>query len=199
MLAAPYVGLVDGAATFPGLDIESFLPVGAEGHRAFGAGFLFVGCLLVVETLAGRVWFRSRLRTLIWPAAVIALGLGMFVVTYFDSNQKPVHFLVGLLLLAAGIFEARYRLGHIPRTRADLLIIPAVFFAGVLMGPVHAGGAMTTVAGQRHMLVGLTGMALAGVRAIQAVQPRSANLGATFGALVIAVALQFLLMSGHQH
>ena len=203
MMAPDFVSLLQGANRLPFDGVEdkvgSFLPVGAESHRVFGAGLLFVGCMLLVETLAGRVWFRSRLRALIWPAAVMALGLGMFAVAYIDSNQKPVHFLVGVLLLAAGVFEARYRLGRIPRARADLLIIAAIFFAGVLMGPVHAGAAMATVGGQTHMLIGVTGMGLAGIRAAQAVRPRSANLGATFGTLVIATALQFLLMSGHHH
>ncbi len=51
---------------------SSFIPSGVEVHWLSGAAFLFVGALLVVESLAGRVWYRGYAGRLIWPAAVIA-------------------------------------------------------------------------------------------------------------------------------
>ena len=71
--------LIDGVGALPQHDLHGYIPLPEESHRLFGAGFLFVGVLLLVETIAGRVWHRSRLRTLIWPTAVMTLGAGMLV------------------------------------------------------------------------------------------------------------------------
>ncbi len=61
------------------------------GHAYFGALFLFIGALLAVEILAGPIWQRNRLRTMLWPAALFASGLGMLVVSYFQSSEKALH------------------------------------------------------------------------------------------------------------
>ncbi len=179
--------------------VSTFLPTGAESHRIFGAAFLILGSLLLVEILAGKVWFRSRWRTLIWPGALVFLGLGMTIVTLIDPKDKPIHFALAVFLLVGGILEGRYRLGLVPRMGVDLFVIGAALLGGILMGPVHARGELATVAGQRHPLIGITGIGLGIVRAAESARPRSLNLRALFAILFASIGLQFLMMGGHQH
>jgi len=179
--------------------VSAFLPTGGESHRAFGAALLILGSLLLVEVLAGRVWFRRRWRALIWPGALVFLGLGMAVVTLIDPKDKPIHFALAVFLFLAGVLEARYRLGLAPRMGVDMFTIGAALLGGILMGPVHARGELATAAGQRHLLIGITGIGLGIVRAAEFAHPRSLNLRVLFAVLFAFIGLQFLMMGGHQH
>src|SRR3989304_46796 len=73
----------------------------AESHHVFGAGFLFIGSLMTVEGLSGRVWHRSRARTLMFPAVLILLGWGMIAVTAIEPRARPL--LISLALVAIGM------------------------------------------------------------------------------------------------
>lgn len=180
--------------------VESLRPTAAESHGLFGAGFLFLGGLLVVEALAGSVWHRSRIRVLIWPAAVFALGVGMLVVTYVEPTQKFIHLLLAVLLLGGGLLEACFRLRRVPRSTADIVVVPALILGGLLIGPLHAHGSMVSdPAAQRHVFIGLTGLALGGVRVAQSLRPTSLPLAASFGSLVMALALALISSGGHAH
>ena len=198
MIADGYSAVVSPSGTLPYLDLESIIPTGANWHPVFGAGFLFLGGVLVVESLAGGVWCRSSLRRLLWPACIILLGLGMLLLTYFDPSQKPIHLLLALLLLSGGMFEASHRLRQMPRAAADFLVVPALILGGLLIGPIH-GTEMTTASGQTHMLMAASSVGLAGVRVGQAFRPKSAPVAAAFGALVMLLAFGLLLSSDHNH
>lgn len=154
---------------------------------------------MLVEVLAGKVWFRSRWRALIWPGALVLMGLGMAMVTLIDPRDKPIHLALAVFLLVSGILEGRYRLGLAPRMGVDAFVIGAAVLGGILMGPVHARGELATVAGRRHLLIGITGIGLGIVRAGQSAHPRSLNLKAVFATVLASIGIQFLMMSGDHH
>ena len=171
--------------------LNHYIPRPQESHHLFGASFLFVGVLLIVETLAGRVWHRSRLRTLIWPGTIMFLGVGMLGVSALDPKQRLIHFTIGLIMLAAGWFEARYRLRKVPRRTADLLIVPALIAGALEIGVFHFHGSLNN-SGTVHVLLGITTAAMALVRVFQTWQPTSMPRHAMMG--VVAMALAFELM-----
>src|SRR5206468_7135769 len=143
--------LVDGLASFPahGGTTAGGTP---PGHPFFGAMFLFVGALLVVEMLAGPVWHRARWRTLIWPSTLLLSGLGMLVVVYVQPTEKQLHLILAVLLFIGGYFEMRYRLGQITRTTADGFAIPALILGGFVIGPMHANAPLTDPASLMHLM-----------------------------------------------
>ncbi len=187
--------LIDAAGTLPQHELHGYIPLPEESHRLFGAGFLFVGVLLLVETIAGRVWHRSRLRTLIWPAAVMVLGAGMVVVTVLDPNDRAIHFTIGLILLAAGVFESRYRLGYIPRSRADMFVVPALIAGGLEIGVFHLHGTIDSQAAIAHVLLGLTAGAMALLRVYQARRPMSVPRAAYLNVAVMLLGIELLSLS----
>ncbi|MPZ49306.1 MAG: hypothetical protein GEU75_08405 [Dehalococcoidia bacterium] len=168
-----------------------FVPAPLESHHWFGAGFLFVGVLLVAESLAGGVWFRSRLRAAIWPAGAMFMGEGLIVVAALDPAGRVIHFSVGLLVLVAGWLELRYRLGLASRFSTDVVVVPALLGSGFEMGVIHAHGAMMAAAS--HVALGLTATGMAGVRVLQARNPSSFALYLSMGLLVITLALILLV------
>jgi len=193
MIAAVSGPLLDLARTLPahggGASVGSL-----AGHAFFGAGFLFVGSLLVVETLAGPVWSRERLRTMAWPAALMLAGVGMLIVAHLQPNQKAVHLTLAILLLLGGLFEARYRVGDISRAAADAFAIPALIVAGIVVGPMHANAPLfQSAAADTHLLVGVMGFVLAGIRLTQIRWRPTAALDATFGVGVMALGMSLLI------
>jgi hypothetical protein len=168
-----------------------FLPQPTESHHWFGAGFLFVGVLLIVECIAGGVWFRSRLRTAIWPVVAMSMGEGLIIVSFLDPNERIIHFTVGALVLAAGWQELRFRFSKTSRFSANLLVVPAWLASGFEMGVVHGKGDAFTAVG--HMAMGLTVAMMAGVRLYQAQEPRSIPRSMLTGFLVITLALILLI------
>jgi hypothetical protein len=165
------------------------------GHPFFGAAFLFIGSLLVVETLAGGVWRRNRLRTMLWPGVLVAAGLGMVIVAYVQPTDKALHLALAFVLLVGGFIEARQRQGLIQRSTADILTIPALIFGGLVIGPMHTNGPVTSsVTAQTHLLVGFMGFALAGIRLSQVRFGPTIALETTFGAGVMMLGLSLLLV-----
>ncbi len=188
--------IIDRVGTLPYHELHGYIPEPAESHHLFGAGFLVVGVLLIVEVLAGGVWHRNRLRTIMWPAAVMFLGVGMIGVTAADPNDRLIHFTIGLLMLAAGWFEYRHRMGDIPRRTADLLIVPALLAGGLEIGVFHFHGNFTgDNSGAVHALMGITAGAMALVRVAQAGQSMSVPRHALMGVLVIALAFELMALS----
>jgi len=200
-LSIDVVGLLDVLGDLP-RHAETAAGDAPPGHPFFGALFLFVGSLLVVELLAGQVYQRSRVLTMLWPAALMGAGLGMLIVTYVQPDEKALHLGLAFLLLLGGLVEARCRLGQMPRVTADTVQVPAFLLGGLVIGPLHANGAlMSSVIAQTHLLVGLVGFALAGVRTLQVRHGGSAALDASFGVGVMLLGLSLLLVqqfhSGH--
>jgi len=168
---------------------------GLPGHAFIGAVFLFIGSLLVVETLAGGVWRRRGVRTMLWPAALLFAGASMLIVTYLQSTEKPLHFTLALLLLLGGVFEGRYRLGQISRSAADTFAIPALIVAGVVIGPMHANGAfLNSAVANMHLLAGLAAWALAGVKLMRVHYGPTMTLDAGFATGVMALGVSLLLV-----
>ena len=170
------------------------------GHPFFGAMFLFVGCLLVVELLAGNVWRRSLARRMLWPASLVLMGLGMGIVTYVQPTEKGLHFTLAILLVLGGLFEGRYRLGHIPRSAADAFAIPALIVGGFVIGPMHSNGNLEhSAAAQVHFLAGLAAWVLATVKIAQLALRRPESLEYGFGFGVMALGLSLLLVEQVHH
>ncbi len=186
--------VIDGAGALPYHELHGYIPEPAESHHLFGAAFLFIGALLFVETLAGRVWHRSHLRTAIWPAAIMGLGAGMVVVTALDPDDRLIHFTIGTLMLAAGWYEYRYRMGEIPRRTADLLIVPALIAGGLEIGVFHFHGSLDN-SGTVHVLMGLTAGVMALVRLYQTRQPISMPRHALMGVVVMALAFELMALN----
>ena len=174
--------------------VKPFIPNPIENHHLFGAGFLLVGVLLIVETLSGRIWHRNRARTLVFPATVMFLGAGMLGVTALDTAQRPVHFAIGLVMIAAGWTEARYRLGEVPRRTADMWIVPALLAGAVEVGVFHFHGSFSN-SGTFHALLGITAAMMAVVRVLQSRQPLSVPRHAFMGVLMVIMALQLMALN----
>ena len=85
-----------------------FVPAPPESHHLFGAGFLFVGVILLLEPLAGGVWYRNKLRAAIWPGLAMFMGWGLLVVAGLDPKGRVIHASVGALVVAAGWVGLRY-------------------------------------------------------------------------------------------
>lgn len=169
-----------------------FVPAPPESHHWFGAGFLFVGVLLVIECVAGGVWFRSRLRSAIWPACAMFMGEGLIVVAALDPSDRIIHFTIGLLVLVAGWRELRYRLGQISRVTADMLVVPALLGSGFEMGVIHGRGD-DTVTAVGHVTLGLIAAMMAGARLYQGRAPTSFRRTVLTGLLVTTLALILLI------
>lgn len=134
----------------------------AESHHLFGAGFLFIGSLMTVESVAGGVWHRSRLRTLLFPAVLIFLGWGMVVVTAVEPRARLVHLSMGLPMIAGGWAEARSRLEDFPRKYADVLIATGLVLAALDTVLFHLSGDTGTVV--THTGLAVLAVIVAGLR-----------------------------------
>jgi hypothetical protein len=167
-----------------------FVPQPIESHRWFGAIFLFLGVLLLVESLAGGVWFANKLRSSIWPAGAVFLGEGLVMVSFLDPQDRLIHLTVGMLLVAAGWLEMQQRFGNVSLARADFVVIPALLGSGFEMGVIHGRGSLEGAIG--HMVLGATAAVMAGVRVYQLKEPRSAGRHALTGVLVLFMAVILL-------
>ena len=168
-----------------------FVPEAVESHHWFGAGFLFFGSILVIECIAGGVWFRSRLRAAIWPAGAMFMGEGLIIVAFLDPQDRLIHLTTGMLVLVAGWLEMRYRFGQTSRLAADVFVVPALLTSGFEMGVIHGKGETITAVG--HAVMGMTAAMMAGARVYQAKQPSSVRRSVLTGVLVIALALILLI------
>ena len=186
--------IIDGAGALPHHELHGYVPEPAESHHLFGAAFLFIGVLLIVETLAGSVWHRNRLRTTLWPAAIMILGAGMVVVTALDPDDRLIHFTIGLIMLAAGWFEYRHRMGEVSRRTADLLIVPALIAGALEIGVFHFHGSLNNSASV-HVLLGVTTAVMAFVRVYQSRLITSPPRHALMGVMVIALAFELMALS----
>jgi len=186
--------IIDGAGALPHHELHGYIPEPAESHHLFGAAFLFIGVLLIVETLAGSVWHRNRLRTTLWPAAIMSLGAGMVVVTALDPNDRLIHFTIGIIMLAAGWLEYRHRMGEVSRRTADLLIVPALIAGALEIGVFHFHGSFNNF-GSVHVLLGVTAAMMALVRVYQSRLLTSPPRHAFMGVMVIALAFELMALS----
>ncbi|MGE0059094.1 MAG: hypothetical protein AB7T32_14010 [Dehalococcoidia bacterium] len=168
-----------------------FVPAPPESHHLFGAGFLFVGVVLLIEPLAGEVWYRNKLRASIWPGLAIFMGWGLLVVAMLDSKGRVIHASVGILVMAAGWMELRYRFGEVSRSAADFVVVPALLAAAFEMGVIHARGVMVTAVG--HVFLGAITAAMAATRVYQARDQLSFAKAEMMGGLVTTLGLVLLI------
>lgn len=195
VLAFAPVAVSEGGGALPFHQLHGYIPEPAESHHLFGAAFLLIGSLLLVEVLAGKVWHRSKVRTLLWPGAIMILGEGMVVVTLVDPNDRPIHFMVGLVMLLGGYFEARHRLRLTTLRTANMLIVPALFLGGMEIGVFHFHGDILSNSSMVHVLLGFTAGALAFVRLYQARLPGSMPRHALMAAVVMALGFELMGLS----
>jgi hypothetical protein len=168
-----------------------FIPAPPESHHLFGAGFLFVGVILLLEPLAGEVWYRNKLRASIWPGLAVFMGWGLLVVAMLDPKGRVIHASVGVMVMAAGWMELRYRFGEATRSSADFIIVPALLGAGFEMGVIHARGVMYTAVG--HAIMGCIAAAMAATRIYQSHDQLSFAKAEMTGGLVTALGLVLLI------
>lgn len=159
----------------------------AESHHAFGAGFLLIGAMMTAETLSGKVWHRSHIRTLIFPATLVMLGWGMMLVTTVEPRARIVHFSMGIPMIAAGWAEARSRLENFPRRYADMFIVPGLVLAAFDTLFFHLTPPLTNPVQITHMALAVIALALCGVRLYQSASPQSLNRGLMMSAGVLAL------------
>lgn len=176
-------------------ELHGAIPLPWENHRLFGAAFLFVGVLLLVETLAGGVWFREGWRRDIWPAALMALGSGLLIVAVIDPNDRVIHTLMGLTLIIAGLAERRYRHGQMRLARANIFVMIALVVAGIEIGVFHTHGAMTSQGFIVHSVLGITAALMAVARFWYAQRPTSMWRSSFVGVLVLILSLELLGLS----
>lgn len=158
----------------------------AESHHAFGAGFLLIGAMMTAETLSGRVWHRTQLRTLMFPATLVMLGWGMMFVTAVEPRARLVHLSMGIPMIAGGWAEARSRLDNYPRRYADMLIASGLCIGALDTVFFHLDGPVTDPVIITHMAIAVVAVTLAGLRLYQSASPQSLNRGLLMGAGVVA-------------
>ena len=164
-------------------------------HPFFGAGFLFIGSLMVVEQLAGGVWSRAFWRRMLWPAALLMASAGMLIVSYVQPDSKSLHLTLAMLLLLGGYTEGQYRLGKISRLSADAFAIPALIVGGFVIGPMHANGnLMYSTMAQMHLLVGVVAWMLASVKIMRVRFGPTIALEYSFASGVMMLGLSLLLV-----
>jgi len=164
-------------------------------HWLFGAGFLFLGLVLLSEAIVGaEVWARRRWRVYLWPSMVFALGLLLWPVMTFFTNSA-VHMLAhgawAQALMVAGAAELALVRGklHSPWWRLALPIGIAVSGAAFL---VHEQNPWFFArAAFLHHLIGWTLVGASVLLLLRAARPRSAAVQAGFalGVVVLAVML----------
>jgi hypothetical protein len=184
--------LVEATGALSFHQLHGYIPEPQESHRLFGAGFLFLGTLMLVETFAGKVWHRNAVRTQLFPAALMILGQGMLIVTIIEPNDRVQHLVIGLVLVIAAVFERRYRLREIPRRTADWAVVPALVAGGLEIGVLHSHGAITSQSFIAHMTFGATAMAMAPIRVSQSRHISSAFWQALLALMVVALGFQLL-------
>ena len=192
-LAVEIAELVEAAGRLPmhGGTTDGALP----GHPFFGAGFLFIGSLMVVELLAGGVWSRAFWRRMLWPGALLMAGAGMLLVSYVQTDSKSLHLTLAMLLLLGAYTEAQYKLGKISRLSADAFAIPALIVGGFVIGPMHANGnLMYSTMAQMHLLVGVVAWMLASVKIMRVRFGPTLALGYSFASGVMMLGLSLLLV-----
>ena len=174
-----------------GLINSPYVPRPPESHHTFGSGFILLGLLMIAERLSGSVWFRSRIRMMIFPATLVMLGWGMLAVTAIEPRARIAHFAMGVPMIVGGWAEARYRLGQLPRSYADAFIIPALFFAAVDTAGFHLMGSPLSPGFLTHASLALTAVALAFLRYNESTDVKSVarGLAMSFGVLLIAFEL----------
>jgi len=160
---------LQAAGTLPfhgGGSVESSAP---PGHPFFGALLLFIGSILVVELLAGPVWRRHRALVMLWPLALLIVGLGLLLVTDMQETEKSLHVTLAVLFLAGSYTEFQYRCGRITRYAADAFAVPALIVGGFVIGPMHPNGPILYSAmAQLHMLVATVCWVLAVIKLAEA-------------------------------
>jgi hypothetical protein len=165
--------------------------------------FLFIGSILVVELLAGPVWRRHRALVMLWPLALLIVGLGLLLVTNVQETEKSLHVTLAVLFLAGSYTEFQYRSGRISRYGADAFAVPALIVGGFVIGPMHSNGPILygTMA-QLHMLVTTVCWVLAGIKIVEArllMAPSAslsfkAGLDYSFGVGVMTLGFSLLLV-----
>ncbi len=193
LAATVYAGDAADALSFH--ELHGAIPLPWENHRLFGAGFLFVAVLLIVEALAGGVWFREGWRRDIWPAILLVLGCGLLAVAVIDPNDRLIHTSMGLILIVAGVAERRYRHGRMRLRHANVFVIAALLVAGLEVGVFHTHGAVTSQGFAVHALLGVTAALMAPARFWYAQQPTSMWRSALIGVLMLILALELLGLS----
>lgn len=176
-------------------ELHGYIPLPWENHRLFGAGFLVLGVILLVEALAGGVWHRASWRSDLWPAFLMVLGWGLIAVAFVDPNDRIIHFLMGAVMLAAGVAERRYRHGRTTLSTTNLFVAPALIAGGLEVGVFHSHGAMTSDAFLAHALLGATAVTIAAARMFASGNPQSVLRASLVAVLVLVLALELLGLS----
>ncbi len=170
-----------------------WVPRPPESHHIFGAGFFLLGFVLLMEAFAGGVWYRSRLRTLIFPVTLVLLGWGMLAVTVIEPEARIAHFAMGLPMTIGGWAEARHRFGHMSRRRVDAFLVPALLFAALETGLFHVDPPLTGADALIHSSLALTALLIALLRYYQSFNVTSLGRSVAIACAVLLVGFELNL------
>ena len=176
-------------------ELHGVIPLPWENHRLFGAAFLLVAVLLSVEALAGGVWFRIGWRRDIWPGVLMLLGWGLIAVALIDPNDRPIHAVMGAVMIVAGIAERRCRYGEMSLSQANLFVIPAMIAGGMEVGVFHSHGSATSQEFMVHALLGITAAMMAPARFYWSLAPQSLWRSALVAMLFLILSMELLGLS----
>lgn len=154
--------------------------------------------MLVAETLAGGVWYRSRVRTLMFPLTLSVLGCGMLAVTVVEPSARIAHFAMGTPMTVGGWAEARLREGTMRRKYADALLISGLLFAAFETAAFHLAGSSTTGVLASHAGIVVAGAVLAGLRFYQSKQPAALVRSLLIDIAILLVGLDLFVDSMFQ-
>ncbi|MFQ5792666.1 MAG: hypothetical protein ACE5JI_19525 [Acidobacteriota bacterium] len=182
------------AIPFLHISVEhTYIPRPAESHAVFGAGFIFLGVMMAVESLAEGVWYRSSARVMFFPATLMLLGAGMLAVTVIEPDARFVHLAMGMPMAIGGWAEARVRLGGMRRLYADVLLVPALLLVSLETAAFHLSGPISSGVFLSHLGIVMMGGVIAGLRVYQSMQPSSLQRGLLLSAAVITVGFVLFL------
>ncbi len=195
IIAAVAAPAVDASGSLPFHQLHGVIPLPWENHRLFGAGFLLLGIVIIVESLAGGVWFSASWRRQIWPAALMLLGWGLVAVAFIDPQDRIIHLLMGTVMIVAGVAERRYRYGEMRLATANVFVMLALVAGGMEVGVFHSHGTARSEPFLVHSLLGFTAAMMAPARYYWARAPQSVPRYALIGVLALILSLELLGLS----
>jgi hypothetical protein len=190
--------MIDLTSALPALHVSvnsPFFPRPFESHAVFGAGFILMGGMMLAETLAGGVWYRSRARTMMFPVTLSVMGAGMIAVTVVEPSARIAHLAMGTPMTVGGWAEAKSREGLLRRRYADGLLIAGLLFASFETAAYHLSGSSNNGVYASHLGIVIAGVALAALRLFQSREPTSLLRSLLIDVAILLIGLD-LFMDG---
>lgn len=169
------------------------IPPAEIAHWLAAAVALFVGLLLLSETIAGPEVFRRRAwRASLWPSVALGGGLLLFVVTAF-STFSTIHLLAHALWAEAAMIAGAVQLavvrGKLTSPRWSLVAAGALLLSGAAFLIHESNPWLYSRSAFLHHAIGWTLVVAALFPLGQALQPRRAVWGTGFALTFVVLAV----------